>query len=403
MRAIIFSGVLVAGLFAGGAWAQTAQGPQDESAQVMDSFKELASQFAEDEQESRQLFIYSCRYIKGETLRRALDNFISPVGMLADCDEADKVVVYDDESNIPVLRQIAEGLDQPVDQVLVGARVVEFYVDSAYEKELALQYQKFSDIEHIPGGSTSYDFVDKLTDALVPSAPTLGSAGYISYDPDEQDLLSGFLKFLESNGKAQILSAPNLILRRGVSGNILTGEDIPIVESSTTSSGINYSTKYKSVGVKLQVTPLMIADDRIRMEVSPEVSNITRYEENQNGARSPVIAVRNASTELMVKNGQLVSIGGLLREEKRENRSRVPILGSIPLVGTLFRSTSYDSVQSQLVIFLNTRILTEDDLNASLIRPATLSEGLKKETDVMDGTMSRPNPTLGNDLRKLFE
>jgi type II secretory pathway component GspD/PulD (secretin) len=360
----------------------------------------MARQFVEEEEGQRDLFVHTCRYIQGSTLRSALDNFISPVGMLADCGEADKVVIYDDKDTIPVLRKIAEELDQPVPQVLVGARVVEFTVDSGFEKELALQYQKFVDITDM-GAST--DFVDKLTAALVPAAPTLGSAGYMSYDSDEQDLLSGFLRFLESNGKSQILSAPNLILRRGVSGNILTGEDVPIVESSTTSSGISYSTKYKSVGVKLQVTPVMIVDGYVRLEISPEVSNITRYEESQNGVRSPVIAVRNANTELVVKDGQLVSIGGLLREEVLEERSRVPILGSIPLLGTLFRSTTHDSVQSQLVIFLTTKILKDEDMTPSLIEPSKMTAELQAQIDIIEQTMPEQKHSMGDDVRKLCE
>lgn len=399
MKQSFISGMLVCSLLAGGAWAQGEPNGPD---RVMDSFKELAMQFSEEEQEHRELFVHTCRYIKGETLRRALDNFISPIGMLADCEEADKVVVYDEQTNIPVLRTIAEELDQPVEQVLVGARVVEFTIDSGYEKELALQYQKFVDINEI-GDGASTAFADKLTDALVPSAPTLGSAGYMSYDAEDQDLLSGFLRFLESNGKSQILSSPNLILRRGVSGNILTGEDIPIVESSISSGTTSYSTKYKSVGVKLRVTPLMIAGDSVRMEVSPEVSNITRYEETQSGVSSPVIAVRNASTELVMKDGQLVSIGGLLREEKIENRSRVPILGSIPLLGTLFRSTELDSVRSQLVIFLNAKILRDEDMTASLIQPASLSEELQGEINALDESMQQEDRSLSNDVKKLFE
>lgn len=401
MKPLVISGVLAMSVLASGAWAQDSA---DDSDRVMDSFKQMALQFSEPEKETRDLFIHTCRYIQGETLRRALDNFISPVGMLADCDEADKVVVYDDKVTIPILQKIAEELDQPVPQVLIGARVVEFYVDSGYERDIALQYQKFEDVAgagNSLGGSDA--FLDKLTDALVPAAPTLGSAGFISYDADHQNLLSGFIKFLQSNGKAQILSSPNLILRRGISGNILTGEDIPIVESSTTSSGISYSTKYKSTGVKLQVTPIMIADGCVRLAVNPEVSNITRYEESQNGVRSPVIAVRNANTELVLKDGQLVSIGGLLREEKRENRSRVPILGSIPLIGTLFRSTTYDSVQSQLVIFLNTKILKQEELLPSLIRPGNLSDELQVELDILDEAMPLPKRSVGTDIKKLFE
>ena len=234
---------------------------------------------------------------------------------------------------------------------------------------------------------------------------TIGNAGFVSYDPNEQNLLSGFLNFLESDGKAQVLSSPNLILRRGVSGNILSGEDIPINELTITSSGgENYSTDYKSIGIKLQVEPKMVIGDSVRLSVSPEVSNITRYEILQaQMSKVPVIAIRNASTELTIKDGQMISIGGLLREEARETNSRVPILGSIPLLGTLFRSTTTENIQSQLVIFLTTKVLEDSDLNSTIIDSPNLGADVAEEVKIIEDSMNKFDTDIIRDIKKAVE
>ncbi len=404
MKSYIFSGALACAMLAGSVFAEKADKKvSNGSDPVMDSFKEMAMQFAEDKEQERELFVYHCKNIQGETLRDVLENFISPVGMLSDSEESDAVVILDEASNIPILKKIAEDLDKEVEQVLVGARIVEIYMNDGYEKEIALSYQQFNNIDKIGKSGASTDFADKLTSALVPSAPALGSAGFISYDAADQELLSGFLSFLESNGKAQVLSSPNLILRRGVSGNILSGEDIPINELTITSSGNNYSTEYKSIGIKLQVEPKMIIDDSVRLSVSPEVSNITRYETTGAGEKVPVIAIRNASTELTIKDGQMVSIGGLLREEARETKSRVPILGSIPLLGTLFRSTNTDNIQSQLVIFLTAKVLDENDMHSTIIDSPNLGSDIAEEVKIIEESMNKFETDIIRDIKKAVE
>lgn len=223
------------------------------------------------------------------------------------------------------------------------------------------------------------------------------------YDPDEQAIFSAFLTFLERNGTAQILSSPSLILRRGHTGNILSGEDIPITKSNVGSGGTSYSVDYKSVGIKLRVTPQSIFDERVVLEVSPEVSNIIRYEESAAG-RNPVVAIRNANTMLEMNDGYMVSIGGLLREEEIKTERRVPILGSIPLLGTLFRASTSETIRSQLVIFLSVKIVNPDNLTVESIDTKGVSEELQQQIDGIREAfpVAEPSSFFGG-FKKLFQ
>ena len=196
--------------------------------------------------------------------------------------------------------------------------------------------------------------------------------------------LSIFLRYLESRGKARILSAPSLVLRRGAEGSIITGEEVPILTQTVTSGSISTSTEFKSVGIKLRVLPLMVADGRVRLEINPEVSTVTGFSNAGEGVANPIIAVRNAKTELEVLSGHLISIGGLMRDEQREVHRQVPLLGSIPLLGELFRSTRLERVQTQLVIFLTIRVLANGDADVATVRPAEIPEEIADEIQRME-------------------
>jgi type II secretory pathway component GspD/PulD (secretin) len=258
---------------------------------ALGEYANIAASFAADVKTERKVRFHHCVHIRGETMAQALENFMTPAGTVAANEESDLVVISDVESNLALLLEVAAQLDMPVTQVLVEARIVEFSVDSDYQKEINLEFQKLANVGAIPKlPADSMSFVKRLTDAFVDpgSNPlaTRGSLSYMHWDPGSESLITTFVRFLENKGRAKILSAPNLILRRGTEGSIVTGEEVPIKTTTTTQGGNNTSTTFKSVGIKLRVTPVMIADGRIRLQINPEVSNVTRY--NDEGEPTPI-------------------------------------------------------------------------------------------------------------------
>jgi type II secretory pathway component GspD/PulD (secretin) len=310
--------------------------------------------------------------------------------MLATSDEADIVVVMDSPENLKMLRQIAENTDQPVPQVLVEARIVELTVDADFEKEVNMAFQQLP--------AESEDFIKSISAIIgTPGAnPNTTQGALISLQPwaevdgEDEKRLTMFLRYLQTRGQAKILSAPCLILRRGAEGSIITGEEVPILTQTVTSGAISTSTEFKSVGIKLRVLPIMVADGRVRLEINPEVSTVTGFASAGEGVSNPTIAVRNARTDLTVSDGQLVSIGGLFRSEEREVKRQVPILGSIPVLGLLFRGTRRQRVQTQLVIFLTTHILDPAKMTAETVKPAHLPDAIRKEIRQMDRDLKSP-------------
>jgi len=388
---------------------------QENFDEIMGSFSDLAMQFSREDENEQDVFVYECKHISAEAFSRALEPFLSVNGEISESEDADLVIILDDKAHLDQLKKIAESLDRPVRQVLVSASVVEFQITDGFEKDLSIQYNQFRRMDEfpaLPGGSGVADEAlssalgVRMLDAILPSggnpASLSGSSSYIYYDPDEQTIFSSFLTFLERNGKAQILSSPSLVMRRGHTANILSGEDIPITESNVGSGGISFSVEYKSVGIKLRVTPESIFENRVVLDVTPEVSNITRYEESDAG-RNPVIAIRNASTMLEINDGHMVSIGGLLREEQIETNRRVPLLGNIPLLGTFFRATNNESIRSQLVIFLTANILDPDDLSADTIDPSAVPQQLQDQVERSRETLPEKKSSIFTGIKRLFE
>jgi type II secretory pathway component GspD/PulD (secretin) len=380
-------------------------GSQENFDEIMGSFSDLAMKFSEEDTRDTEVFVYECQYIGGEAFSRALEPFLSVNGELSDCMDSDLVIISDERDRIEKLKKIAAFIDLPVRQVLVSASVVEFQITDGFEKDLSIQYNQFENMLGTPL-SPSSAFATRMMDAIVPSggnpASLSGSSSYMYYDPDEQAIFSAFLTFLERSGTAQILSSPSLIMRRGHTGNILSGEDIPITESNVGSGGTSYSVEYKSVGIKLRVTPQSIFENRVVLEVSPEVSNIIRYEESAAG-RNPVVAIRNASTMLEMNDGYMVSIGGLLREETIETKRQVPLLGSIPFLGTLFRASSSESIRSQLVIFLTVKILNPEDLAIDTIAANGIPEELKKQVQLSREALPEKKMSIWGGIKRLFK
>ncbi len=355
---------------------------------VVDDYAALTASFQNVEVQQKEIFYYQCRNVRSSTLKRVLDNFITSSGTVAASEESDLVVVQDVKPNIPRLKEISEKVDQRVPQILVEAQIVELTLDDDFEKELNYNFQ------HVDGDLA---FVKELlVNITTPGAQPQTGQGFSgtfrpyvkNYSGNKQNILTSFLRYLETKGKARILSAPNLILRRGSEGSIVTGQDVPIQEKTVTSGGTNISTSFKRVGITLKVKPIMIRNGTVRMSVNPGASTVTGF-----SGDNPIIALRNATTELEIKDKELISIGGLLRNEKRTVSKRVPVVSSIPLLGHFFRSTRIETVRTQLVIFITVTILDEGTPGGMVLhKPRDIPAGVRQEIKEMDAAERRGRP-----------
>ncbi|MCC6317242.1 MAG: type II secretion system protein GspD [Gemmatimonadaceae bacterium] len=186
------------------------------------------------------------------------------------------------------------------------------------------------------------------------------------------------LRAAASRGDVTIVSRPVVITANNQPAQILVGSQRPFVQVSralpTDSPLRDQVVQYKEVGTKLSVLPTISDDGYVMLEVTQEVNAATA--ETQFDA--PVISTRHVQTRLLVRNGQTVALGGLTDQQRDQNRSGVPILSGIPIIGGLFGKSVKRTTETELFLFLTPRVLRSDEDADSVTTPMkTRAERLK--------------------------
>lgn len=161
---------------------------------------------------------------------------------------------------------------------------------------------------------------------------------------------------LENDGLINVLAEPNLTTRSGQAASFLAGGEIPIpVQGQNNQVTIDY----RQYGVSLQFTPVVLSKNKISLTVMPEVSALSEANRvsTAQGVSVPAFTTRRASTSVDIGSGQTFAIAGLLRNDSTNNVSKFPFLGDMPILGSLFRSTSFRNDQTELVILVTPYIV----------------------------------------------
>ncbi len=171
----------------------------------------------------------------------------------------------------------------------------------------------------------------------------------------------GVLDSLEEKGMAKTLAEPTLVALSGEKASFLAGGEfpIPVVQSGGSgANGASITIEFKPFGVSLGFTPTILADGVINMIVEPEVSSIDPNNSIVlNDITIPGLQTRRASTTLELRDGESFAIAGLLRQDFRNTVRQVPLLGSIPIIGSLFRSTGFQRGETELLIVVTPRLV----------------------------------------------
>ena len=177
------------------------------------------------------------------------------------------------------------------------------------------------------------------------------SAG-VSYFPSG---IGAVLQALTTKGLAKILAEPNLLVKSGEVGDFLAGSEIPYTVLISTGGAATSSIVFKTVGVKLNFKPEVQENGLINLKLDPaEVSSIAGTLA-VNGY--PIIDTRDVRTSVTLRDGESLILAGLLQEDQIKNMSKIPLLGDIPILGALFRSTQNDLTQKELIFFITPKIV----------------------------------------------
>lgn len=163
------------------------------------------------------------------------------------------------------------------------------------------------------------------------------------------------LGFMEGNGLARVLAKPTLVAHTGQSASFLAGGEIPIPVPGRDG---NIAIQYKEFGVKLQLTPTILSDERIALKVAPEASDLDFTQGVSIGGISvPAVRTRRADTMVELADGESFVIGGLVNRSTMSSVNKVPLLGDLPILGTFFKNLNYTQEETELVIIVTPHLV----------------------------------------------
>ncbi len=303
-------------------------------------------------QGEKSTLVYTARHARPEVLRDAVMGLLNPDGTITESAPLNAVIIQDKADVVDNVLSVLESLDKAVPQLLVEARVVEVTLNDDLEYEIKHTLLVNSASALLQGATVQLE---------TPGAnPTAGQGIGLSIRPwaGSNVQLDNFIRLLETKGKANILSSPNLIVAPGTEASIITGEEVPIQSTTVVSGSLTTNTVFKRVGIKLRVALQQITNEGARIEINPEVSTVTGST-TSNGVANPIISLRNVSSTVSLKDGETLTVGGLLQNETQRTTMGIPLLQDIPVAGLLFQSRREQNVKTQLIFFIRIHVLTE--------------------------------------------
>ena len=311
-------------------------------------------------------------------------------------------VVVDTEDVIKQVEALLQQLDKMPIQVQIEAKFVEVRADLL--RDIGFEWGTGAGGASSPGvktvGTTGAGKLyaaggQQVSGGVKPSGFVAQSSGLSGTAPFNAGLSLAFQKLtdfqfemllhlLEEDASYNVLSSPRVLTMNNQDAVIIVGTKLPIIKSTTESSSGGAPTtstsleRYEDIGIKLKVLPQVCDNDYINLIVHPSVRDLLSYQSGKvstsggEGSVSlteyPVVATREAETQVMVKSGQTVVIGGMIRESKKTTQLKVPFLGSIPLLGILFRRDTVSTEKIELLIFMTATV------RGSLLEEETAAE-----------------------------
>lgn len=285
------------------------------------------------------------------------------------------IIVVTTPENAELIKQILAQLDKIPEQVMIETVIVEATLDAS--SKLGVEWKFTQDKafgQPNTTGSGSTDF------GLGTTPPAQG----FRYTLTGSDF-SVFLNALKTDQKFEVLSTPRIFTSNNTQAQINISQSVPYVLSQREDANGNLTFNYafQDVGIVLTVTPRITANGYVTMDVSQTANDLQGY----TSFNAPIVNQRQAQTTVSVKDGETIILGGIIRNTVSSTVKKVPLLGDIPLLGNLFKSTDKSNVKTELLVFLTPRVV-RDPADAQKLK----EEQQKQLTDKTQKTIEKALP-----------
>lgn len=321
------------------------------------------------------------------------------------------LVITERPTRLQDIRPIIEKLDVATAQVMIETKFIEVTNDDS--KNIGLNWASLANYRvgtkgpivstaagvssyptaSAPGTVTANAIADGLGNSLnsIINAPQIVSA---AFSADEFGVLLGFL---QTEAKVRLVSNPTVVTLNNVESSINIGQEYPIPSYTYNTERGNFEISgfaYKPIGIILKVTPQVNNAGFIKLAIEPTVSSIAREVTfgGTSAATIPVINSRTAKTQVSLKNGFTMGIGGLIESTTRDNKSRIPVLGEIPVIGNAFKHKGKAMQTRNLVVFITAKTLDSAEPAVEEIFDARSTREMGITKDELPGHRSPGSP-----------
>ncbi len=305
--------------------------------------------------------VFNLNYADAEKLKEKVQELLTTgIGQFRFDARTNKVIVTDLAEVLPKIEMVIKAFDEPDSEVLIDARLVKVELSDVHSMGVDWQ-QVFGSLD----ADVRTDF--RVLSDIVGDTKNENKGGALKF-------ASGFgntkilIEALNTFGKTETISNPRITVSNNQEAKILVGKKDAFVTVTTTvpATGASITSpqiQFVDVGTKLFVTPSVKRDGYIQMKVRPEVS--TSKAEVFQTNRIPIVTTTEAETNVLVKSGSTLIIGGLMETKDENSENRLPILGDLPLIGLAFRSISHTKTKTELVVFLTPQIVSAKGENVT--------------------------------------
>jgi len=266
------------------------------------------------------------------------------------------LIVTAPERHYRQLAGLVEQLDVSRAQVLVEAAIIEMSADKALN--IGVEWRWFAERDGAVAGSSTPGQLP------IPNAPNFGGGFTLGYY--YQNEFWTVVRALAGDTDSNLLSTPTIVALDNQPAEILVGENVPFVTGAATSGSSPTTNPFQTIerqdiGVGLKIKPRINNDNSVTLEIAQTVEQIAPATTATAETADIVTNKREIKTTVLIEDGEILVLGGLIRDDVSEVQSKVPLLGDIPLLGHAFRSTTARSTKRNLMVFIHPRILRHRD------------------------------------------
>ena len=325
------------------------------------------------------------KFLDAKNLKTVIEALSSEYGRISTDAKSNSLIICDTEENLEMILAEIRKADKTPQQIMIEVVILDVQLDN--DTEIGVNWDILSNRRYNVG--YRQNFTTSRLGSTIENSTTIGNAtafnttglgGSLSVI---SNTIRNVVHLIQQKRDVEILASPRVMTVSGQSANIEAVEELPyteVVDTSEGGAGALTSTEFKNVGVKLQVTATLVDANDILLTVDAE-QNVTTGESD---TEVPIVDTRRAHSSLLLKDGQIVIMGGLRRQEKTKKINQIPILGDLPIIGEVFKSTNTVVKNSELIVFLSPHIYKAEPISA---------EAMAKFKEIKD----RPMLSLPND------